>query len=456
MTWMRIHSILFLLLALSASPCRADDLLSLSGRLDLRGVLPLHGDSGAEYPSLTGRLKLDTPSSDWRFHAWLEGGWDGSVDLPARDHALLKSFDQVYQSNTPWLEIKEMYLAFARGELELRAGIQRFSWGRLDEYPVNDLLNPWDYSQFLRRPLEDRKIGIPSLSASLSSGDWSLDAVWAPIMVPCRLPRPGERWSPDTVFSSLARNPYLEVAPAEPDLPARTLENGSFGLRLRHSGDLEWALNLFHGYDSRPVFRTTALVVAPLPGRLLVDPGYVPDFHQLTSIGADAAAVVGDWSLRGEVAFAFDRHFNTRQELWGYPAGLQPGIHHLRPNQHASDTLEYGIGADYRIMEDLLLTAQAQQTAILDRPDTLYDRSFETLLWFNVRAWWMNQKLETNLNLAWNPEHGDMMAKADAWYVLTDAWKAGMTLVCFSGPSQSLFGRYSGNDQLEAEVVYSW
>lgn len=439
-----------------ASPCRADDLFSLSGRLNLRGVLPLHGDGATEYPSLSGRLKLDTPSSEWRFHAWLEGGWDGSAELPAKDHALLKTFDEVYQSNTPWLEIKEMYLAYTKGELELRAGVQRFAWGRLDEYPVNDLLNPWDYSQFLRRPLEDRKIGIPSVSASLSSGDWSLDAVWAPILVPYRLPRPGERWSPDTVFSVLSRNSFAEVVPAEPALPARTLDNGSFGLRLRRSGDIEWALNLFHGFDPRPVFRTTALVVVPQLGGLLVDPGYAPDFHKLTSLGADAAAVLGDWSLRGEIACAFDRRFNINQELWGYPAVLQPGVYPLRPNQLGSDTVEYGIGADYRIIEDVILTAQVQQTVVLDWNDTLYQRRFETLLWFNVKAWWMNQKVETNLNLAWNPEHGDLMAKADAWYVFTDAWKAGLTLVSFSGPAQSLFGRYSGNDQLEAEVIYSW
>jgi len=456
MTWMRIHSIIFLLLALSAAPCLADDFLSLTGRMNLRGVLPLHGDSATEYPSLTGRVKIDTPSATWRFHAWLEGGWDGSVELPAKDHALLKKFDEVYQSNTPWLEFKELYLAFVKGDFELRAGVQRFAWGRLDEYPINDLLNPWDYSQFLRKPLEDRKIGIPSLSANLNLGDWSFDAVWAPFLVPYRLPLPGERWSPDTVFSPLARTSYGDVVPAEPDLPARTLGNGSFGLRLRHSGDIEWALNLFHGYDPRPVFKTTALVVAPLPGKFLVDPGYVPDFHKTTSLGADAATVMGAWSLRGEIAFALNRRFNIRQELWGYPAILQPGVYPLRPNQRSSDTLDYGIGADYRLAEDVLLTVQAQQTVIFDRPDTFYDRTIETLLWFNVKAWWMNQKLETNLNLAWNPEHGDLMAKADAWYVFTDAWKAGMTAVSFSGPAQSLFGRYAGNDQVEAEIVYSW
>ena len=445
-----------LLIHFLASPCFASDFLSVSGRLSLRGVAALDGGSVKEDPSFTGRLKIDTPPSKWRFHSWLEGGWDGTVERPIRDHKLLKLYDEVYQSNTPYLEFKELYLAFSAKDLELRAGVQRFAWGRLDEYPINDLLNPWDYTRFLRRPLEDRKIGVPSLSANLNKGDWSFDAVWVPVLVPYRLPLPDERWFGESRISTLARIPNSDVVPKEPDLPPRTFENSEFGLRMRHAGDMEWALNLFRGYDPRPVFRTTALVINPQQGNVLIDPGFVPDFHKMTSIGLDAATVKGDWSLRAEAAYSFNRWFNTRQELWGYPSAPLPGVFPLNPNEHKSDTFDYGVAVDCRIVEDVLLTMQAQQTVIIDRPDTLYDRRFETLLWANLKVFRMNQKVETNLNFAYNPEHGDAMAKADAWYVITDSWKAGVTLVAFMGPPQSLFGRYSKNDQVEAEVVYAW
>jgi len=45
---------------------------------------------------------------------------------------------------------------------------------------------------------------------------------------------------------------------------------------------------------------------------------------------------------------------------------------------------------------------------------------------------------------------------ANAWYVLTDSWKTGITAIKLTGLSQSLFGRYSRNDQVEGELVYSW
>jgi hypothetical protein len=267
---------------------------------------------------------------------------------------------------------------------------------------------------------------------------------------------PNERWFGESGISALTRIPNGEVVPEEPDLPPRTIGNSEAGLRVRHAGDIEWALNLFYGYDPRPVFKTTALVINPQPGKVLIDPGFVPDFHKMTSIGMDAAAVKGDWSLRAETAYSFSRWFNTRQELWGYPPAPVPGVFLLNPNEHKSDTLDYGVAADYRIIEDVLLTMQAQQTVIIHRPDALYDRRFETLLWANLKVFWMNQKVETNLNLAYNPEHGDSMAKANAWYVFTDSWKAGVTLVAFTGPPQSLFGRFSKNDQVEVELVYAW
>jgi hypothetical protein len=454
-TWHKSASLICLIIFI-ASPSLAEETYSTSGRLDLRGVAEQNSDSVKEEPGLTGRIKIDTPESLWRFHTWLEGGWDGTVTRPARDRKLFKNYDEVYQSNTPYLEFKELYLSHTMDDLDVRAGIQRFAWGRLDEYPPNDLLNPWDYTRFLLKPLEDRKIGVPSISAILSKRDWTYDAVWVPVFIPYRLPMPDERWAGIALTSALSQIPNARIVPAEPDLPRHTIENSTFGIRIKHTGDIEWALNLFHGYDPRPVFKTTALTISPQAGNFIIDPGTVPDFHRISVIGLDAAAVRGDLSLRAEAACSFNRYLNIRRELWGYPAVPVPGINPLNPIERKHDTLDYGIGADYRTFEDGLLTMQAQQTIIFGDVSELYEKKVETILWANLKIGWMNQKVETNLNIAYNPEHGDTMVKANARYVFTDSWKAGITAMELNGPPQSIFGRYSHNDQVEAELVYSW
>ena len=327
----------------------------------------------------------------------------------------------------------------------------------LDEYPPNDLLNPWDYTQFLVKPLEDRKIGVPSLSAAFNNNEWTYDAVWVPVFVPYRLPLPNERWQGASLAGAIAQAvPNAEIIPQEPDLPGHTIENSTVGLRIKHTGDIEWALNLFHGYDPRPVFKTTALTIIPQGARVLIDPGYVPDFHKIDVIGMDAAAVRGDLSLRAEAAYTLNRYLNIQRALWGYPVAPMPGIQPLNPIEQKHNVIDYGVGADYRLFEDALLTIQVQQTLILGNTDQLYEKNAETLLWANVKIGWMNQKIETNMNLAYNPEHGDTMGKADASYVFSDSWKMVITAMNLDGPSQSIFGRYSRNDQVEAELAYSW
>ncbi|MFH0975718.1 MAG: hypothetical protein V1874_08025 [Spirochaetota bacterium] len=433
----------------------ADDIYTVSGNLNLRGVEASDSDNVKEYPGAAGRVKLDVSDLSWKFHSWLEGGWDGSVKRPARDKKLFKNYSDVYQSNTPYLEFKEFYLQYSSAALDLRAGIQRFAWGRLDEFPPNDMLNPCDYTQFLRKPLEDRKIGVPSMSASMLIDKWTCDMVWIPVLVPYRLSMPDERWSgiSNTAFLQI---PGTEIVPGEPDLPQRRIGNSNIGMRVKRTGDIEWALNLYRGYDPRPVFKTTSLKIIPQTDIIKIDPGYVPDFRRITSIGLDGAAVMGDWSLRAEAAYIMNRYYNIRRELWGYPTTTSPGVYPLNTIGYKTDVLDYGIGADYRLFEDVTLIIQAQQTVIPDRPENFYERKVETILWANIKVTWMNQKVETNASIAYNPEHGASMAKANIRYIFTDAWKAGITAIILDGPPQSVFGRYSKNDQVEAELMYSW
>jgi hypothetical protein len=448
--------ILLLLLCVTPLPLHGTESISTTGRISLRGVEQIDHEGAGEDPSLTARLEIDARESLWRLHSFIEGGWDGAVHDQPRDHSLFKDFSHVYQDNSPFVEFKELYLERGVGNMDWRIGIQRFSWGRLDEYPANDLLNPWDYNRFLIRPIEERKIGVPSVSVNMNRTDWAYQLVWVPWFVPYRLPEPNAKWSVVPSGSALANTPDAQIMAQEPDLPARTFGNGSLGLRMQHQNRIDWAFTLFHGYDPHPVFKTTTLTITESRGKLLVDPGFEPSFHKITTIGADGATVIGDLSLRAEAAYTLGRAFNMRQELWGYPEALVPGVFSLNPVEIERNTLDYGIGADYRLIEDWLLTLQAQQTAIFDRPDSLYDKDRETLLWANLKVSWLNQKIETNLNIAYNPEHGASMVRPGITYILTDTWKVSLIGLLLDGPPQSIFGRYTKNDQVEMTLTTAW
>jgi len=448
--------VLALLSGAMALPVQAADSVAIAGRLKLSGEYGLDRQSVEDGPSLSARLMLDGRQAAWQIHTWVEGGWDGTVDEQQQDQTTIKRFDKVYQANTPYLDFKEFYVDQELTGIDCRIGVQRFAWGRLDEYPINDLFNPWDYRQFIVKPMEERKIGVPAVAIGTSRQDWTYQLVWVPWFVPYRLPEPGNRWSMTPTITAGPDSRAMEVQPREPDLPTRTVENSSIGFRIQQLGEIEWAFNLFHGFDPRPVFKTTALTVAESRTGLVIDPGYVPSFQRITAVGLDAATVLGSFSLRTEAAYTINRAFNVRQEFWGYPAVPALGTTSLNSIVIESATLDYGIAADYQPLEDILLTIQAQQTLILDRPDSLFERAIETLLWANLKTDWLNQKIETSLNLAYNPEHGANMTKAGISYVFTDSWKADINALLLHGPPQSIFGRYAMNDQIGLEVIYQW
>lgn len=447
--WLAVLSVLL------AQPLMAGDTPDVSGRILFSGIAALDGNSPPEYPQSIGRIILDTQDPTWGIHIWLEGGWDGREDF-APDEIHYRTNNNVYQSASPFVEFKEAYGRISTPNLELRAGIQRFAWGRLDEYPINDLLNPWDHTQFLNVPLEERKLGIPALSASFDESIWGVDFVWVPGVVPYRLPHPDERWAGWTPLRELATQSDVILEFDDAEIPSHRLANSSYGFRFRRAGDVELAVTVFHGYDPHPMVKTDKLVIRRKHGAIYVNPGYAPDFNRMTSIGVDGATVLGNWSLRAEGAYRLDKHFVIRPDSWGYPSWAWPGKYSLNDASCPSDALEYGAGLDYRLMEDCLLTTQIQQTVILDHIAAMADDRIETLFWASITRWWIQHRLETSASVAINPEHGDSMSKISTWYSWTDRWKTGITLLDFQGPRNSLFGRFDQNDQIEFACVYSW
>lgn len=433
-----------LCLIVSASPAlgaeTTEELFTSSGRLKLLADYALDRAGEEEKPALAARLILDGQKNGWRLHSWLEGNW--RIDTENQEESSLKSFDRVYGNDHRSLDLKELYIDTKRGEIDWQVGVQRFSWGRLDEFPINDLFNPWDYDQFIVKPMEERKIGVPALSSSIDRHDWNAQFVWVPWFIPCRLPSPGSRWA-------------VSETDSEPVLPARNFDTGAIGLRIQWPGEIEPAVNIFHGYDPRPIF---GKISRQQNGSSADWSTFTiePVFHTITSVGMDAATVLGPMSFRGEMAWTHNRVFNISPELWANANEDVSNQDGLSAIEQASDTIDYGLAADYRPVEDSLVTIQVQQTILLSRPDNLYEQQVESLVWANLKQDWLNQKVETHCNFAYNPEHGSTMLRTGISYVVSDALKTNLTAIFLSGPPQSLFGRYGMNDQIRLELVFQW
>jgi hypothetical protein len=177
------------------------------------------------------------------------------------------------KSSTSW-ELREGYVERAFGDLDLKIGRQVIVWGRADKVNPTDVWSVKDL-ELLATDDEDQRLGAAAVQASRQIGHLNLVGVWQP------------EW----------RTPVFPVPTLPGGLQSQTMAPHDaarqFGLKLDHSGEgPDWSVSYARTIDKVP-----DLATGP-PGRL--DFIYRP----LEMFGADAAAPVGRYGLRGEIAYS--------------------------------------------------------------------------------------------------------------------------------------------------------
>jgi hypothetical protein len=220
-----------------------------------------------------------------------------------------------------WLEA-----AGARGDI--RAGVGRLAWGRLDEVQPTDVINPIDVAAFLLEGRSEARLAVPLVRARFLGGETvRLEGVLVPAFRAGTFDRLDEPTSP---FNLLRDLPAPACPPGVPCPPRWAFERESpdagelqGGGRLSvTTGRVDWSVSAWNGFV--PFALTGGF--APSPGTLrLVHPRY-------TMFGADLETVRGQWAIRAEGAYFPGRPLQVE--------GL--------PQIFEGDSFEAGAGVDRR------------------------------------------------------------------------------------------------------------
>ena len=218
---------------------------------------------------------------------------------------------------------------------DLRVGMGRLAWGRLDEIQPTDVINPIDVSRFLLEGRSEARIAVPLVRARLLPSDrLTIEAVLVPHFRQGRFDRLDEASSPFNLPAD--RSPADAVPPGFCGVVRTCAERWSFshqpvdgrlqgGARVAGtSGRVDWSVSAWRGFLP---FGLVALDDVEQGTASLVHARY-------TMLGADLETVKGKWAIRGELAF-----FPNRPTQGGPGLGL--GIF----EGHA---LEGGAGVDRR------------------------------------------------------------------------------------------------------------
>jgi hypothetical protein len=511
----RVLAGLALAVVLAARPGAAVTVPGTDGALDLHGYVDGlavvdTGGGPRERPQGLGVLRADARALSWlrgrlelrsRIGGPFEGGHPGFYNLV-----------HTYQNLSPNLEVSEAYADLELPRTDVRVGIQKLAWGRLDGLPPTDVVNPRDYHDpFVIEP-EEAKIGLPALAAThrvptpegsgLSELRFSL--VWLPFAVPPRLAEIEERWfppglDPGSAAVLPARRVELEleriigddvVVPNDVRIPGTLhtvsrrpplrLDAGGIGGRLSGTWrGMDFSLSHYSGaetgpnvdldptiilesFDLQPV---TNVVTLKLRSR-----SELRQTHDMTHMtGVDWATTFGPTTVRAEAAYFQERHFLRVASDLFTPAAIRRQLSDranalfarqrarivLPPLFPGLDAAEWGLGVDYTLASVFAL-AQVTQILLLEDAPRLLIGDPETRFVALLRRPFLQERFEVELRGVYAVEKGGWFAFPRASWLIRDDLRLRVGYLALGGPRNSLFGQFGRNDEVVMQLRQSF
>ena len=496
----RAFNVIGALLALlcAAGPAYAVDVPGSGGRLTVGGWLDGLAvaeteDSQRQLPRALLDLHLDGVATEWL---------RGRLDLRTRAggpyedaEAGVFNLNHTYQNRSPSLEVNEAWTEVHLHSADLRLGMQKVAWGKLDGVPPTDVVNPRDFHDPLVEDFEERKIGIPMALGTyylpdlprLALSEVRATLLWVPIAVPPRLALIDERWFPsavapgETFVVSAASLRKLGI-PATEDLdvpvalhtanarPPRALSNGGFGARLGGTWrETDWDLYHYTGPETGPDvdLRSTAMLLSADPLRITSRAVLRQAHDSMHMTGADMATALGGFTVRAEAAW-FDDHTYLRPAsdlaadipLKRVLKELATSPNHtaqvpLAPLFPSLDSVEWGVGADY-LVHGWVPLLQVSQIVLLEPAPRLLIADPETRFTATVRKRWLGDRLELETRGVYTVERGGWFVFPRLAYLVRDDLRLRLGYLAIGGSRKSLIGQFGENDEVVIQARYSF
>jgi len=483
----------FLALVCAAGPARAIDVPGSGGRLAVGGwvdglAVAATEDSPRERPRALLDLHLDGEATQWL---------RGHVDLRSRvggpyegGHPGVFNLNHTYQNRSPSLEVNEAWTEAHLHSADLRLGIQKVAWGKLDGVPPTDVVNPRDYHDPLVEDFEERKIGVPMALGTyylpelprLALSGLRATFLWVPIAVPPRLALLEERWFPSAVApndkfvvsgAALHRSEDLVVPVTLRTLnhhPPHDLSDGGFGARLGGTWR-ETDFDVYHytGPETGPDvdLRSTARALSLDPLRVTSRAVLRQAHDTIHMTGADMATALGGFTVRAEVAWFDDktylrpasdlaREIPVKQVIDALGASPSHTTRvPLAPLFPSLDSVEWGVGADY-LVQGWVPLLQLSQTVLLEPAPRLLIADPETRVTATLRKRWLGDRLELDTRGVYTLERGGWFVFPRLSYLLRDDLRVRLGYLAIGGSRKSLIGQFGDNDEVVMQARYTF
>ncbi len=377
------------------------------------------------YHAMRVKSPNDFMSSRTRFRGELQKAFGKSsmfVSFNLNQNSILKELNG--------FELREAYFDYSTDNWSFRAGRQLVIWGSADGMRITDLVSPMDMTEFLARDYDDIRMPVEALKFQYFKGAMKLELVYVPIFKGFILPTsPKNPWA---MTMPAPPNMQLKMMPAkEPD---HTFENSEFGGRLTFNlSGIDFSLAGLHTFDKMPVFVTTADQTG-----LQITPTY----NRMTFVGGDFSKPLGQFVLRGEMAFNINKHFAVKSKQ-------------LPTKFEKHNTINALLGMDWYAPNQWMLSLQVANDAVLDYNDNLVKDKNSSLMTFNISKSLLNSTLKLSDFIYFDLNNSGFFNRFSADYSLSDQIHFMIGYDHFEG-DKGMFGIYKNNSEVWLKAQYSF
>lgn len=339
----------------------------------------------------------------------------------------------------PWIigshavaELRDAYLQLDLGKGILRLGKQQIAWGTLDGLKINDALNPQSFREFILEDFAASRIGLWSIYADTTLGDWRAELALIPDTTGHEIPGDGAWFELRAPRFRYGAAPDTSSPPTTTIRPGAGLDEPAVGLRVsRLVGRWDLALLAVSGMDFEPLGR-----LASSPTGTVLERYY----DRRTLFGISTATSLGAVALRTEWSFRPGRAFNRRD-------GTELAAERL-------DQYVAGFGVDINGPLSTFINLQYVIDHVQSAPDSLVRPATDRLATLLLRREFAYDTVTAELRWYRDIDHDDELIRAALSYVVGAETTLRFGIDMFRGKPDGLFGQFADRDRITLGVEH--
>lgn len=335
-------------------------------------------------------------------------------------------------------ELKDFYIEtpFENG-FYLKVGNQLVVWGQSEYLRVTDLINSEDQYTFGQQDLEDIRLQLPAVLATIPWKSWSFDGVITydagrDNISPARDEFDQFVFQNQDGSSSSYQVPVLEREDSENESEIFFRASTHF-----ENGDFE----LIAGE-----FNDNALSVTEVDGSQLFPTHVVYSQNRMRAVGLSANWARGSWLFFGELGMHFDKAVRPVRDT----------LNNVVEPWDQKDQRLSVVGIEYNGFRNAIITLEANNTYTHEYDEFML--ADENQSGFGARLYWtaLNDRLE--VLAVWNKlaDNASNLGRLSVNYNWTDSFQLGLLWVDYHSENESPFYPYRNNDVMELQFRYSF